>query len=193
MHYVLHLLNRKPVHGYEILQEIESKTEGAWRPGAGSIYPVLKKLQSNGYIEALADGEADRGETEQRTYRITPKGQACLKEANTTFAHAGQSWNAIRHIFIELIDDKHLVELFTNGSRAQFEYAQELLTLKGGTLPPDEAKYMLKEYVLILERHMSWAKGIIKTLEDGKLGLQDAGKTQSNDIQGDGRSDIREH
>ncbi|TMI28906.1 PadR family transcriptional regulator, partial [Candidatus Bathyarchaeota archaeon] len=42
--YVLHRIAARPAHGYGLLQEIENKTEGVWRPGAGSIYPILKEL-----------------------------------------------------------------------------------------------------------------------------------------------------
>src|SRR3989454_929546 len=44
MHYALYKIAQRPSHGYELLQDIESRTEGAWRPGAGSIYPMLKKM-----------------------------------------------------------------------------------------------------------------------------------------------------
>src|SRR5438552_3272151 len=51
-YYILHKIAQKPIHGYEIIQDIDSKTEGAWRPGAGSLYPILKKLVSEGLIKA---------------------------------------------------------------------------------------------------------------------------------------------
>src|SRR5207249_11975248 len=35
-HYILHKIAQHPLHGYEVIQDIESRTEGAWRPGAGS-------------------------------------------------------------------------------------------------------------------------------------------------------------
>src|SRR5438132_13484119 len=50
-YYILHKIAQKPIHGYEIIQDIDSKTEGAWRPGAGSLYPILKKLVSEGLIK----------------------------------------------------------------------------------------------------------------------------------------------
>ncbi len=52
LHYILHSISLKPKHGYEILQDIDGKTDGAWRPGVGSVYPILKKLLANGYIQA---------------------------------------------------------------------------------------------------------------------------------------------
>src|ERR1035441_5342302 len=66
LHYMLRKISKNPCHGYEILQEIDAKTEGAWRPGAGSIYPILKKLLENGYIQSDQKTGADR-----RIYSIT--------------------------------------------------------------------------------------------------------------------------
>src|SRR6266699_3441405 len=51
-YYILHKIAQRPIHGYEIIQDIDSKTEGAWRPGAGSLYPILKKLVTEGLIKA---------------------------------------------------------------------------------------------------------------------------------------------
>src|SRR5947199_9665587 len=44
-HYVLHRIAQMPVHGYEVIQDIESRTQGTWRPGARSLYPIRKKLE----------------------------------------------------------------------------------------------------------------------------------------------------
>src|SRR2546430_15767480 len=70
-YYILHKINQKPIHGYEIIQDIDSKTDGAWRPGAGSIYPILKKLVSEGLIKAEPEPS---DEATRRVYHITSKG-----------------------------------------------------------------------------------------------------------------------
>src|SRR6266516_1556471 len=77
-YYILHKIAQKPIHGYEIIQDIDSKTEGAWRPGAGSLYPILKKLVSEGLIKA--DPEPSN-EATRRVYQITPKGVESLAHA----------------------------------------------------------------------------------------------------------------
>lgn len=41
----LALLNEKPMHGYEMIKEIEERSGGYWRPSAGSIYPTLQLLE----------------------------------------------------------------------------------------------------------------------------------------------------
>ncbi|HLQ21553.1 MAG TPA: PadR family transcriptional regulator, partial [Nitrososphaerales archaeon] len=40
--YVLSLLSRRPEAGYSIMRTIEETTDGAWRPGPGTVYPLLR-------------------------------------------------------------------------------------------------------------------------------------------------------
>lgn len=56
----LALLAERPMHGYEMIQELESRTGGLWRPSPGSIYPTLQLLEDEGLIEAEATGGRKR-------------------------------------------------------------------------------------------------------------------------------------
>ena len=47
---LLMLLNEKPFHGYEMMKEVEDRTECFWKPTAGGIYPMLQSLEKAGYI-----------------------------------------------------------------------------------------------------------------------------------------------
>ncbi|UOQ89359.1 PadR family transcriptional regulator [Agromyces endophyticus] len=49
---VIALLAEQPMHGYQIIQEIESRSGGSWKPSAGSVYPTLQLLADEGLIEA---------------------------------------------------------------------------------------------------------------------------------------------
>ncbi len=49
---VLALLAERPMHGYEMIQELESRTDGMWRPSPGSIYPTLQLLEDEGLVSA---------------------------------------------------------------------------------------------------------------------------------------------
>jgi DNA-binding PadR family transcriptional regulator len=70
----LALLAERPMHGYEMIKELSERTDGAWRPSAGSIYPTLQLLEDEGLIRGEeADGkrrfsltEAGTAEYEQR-------------------------------------------------------------------------------------------------------------------------------
>ncbi len=67
---VLVLLAERPMHGYEIIGELARRTEGMWRPSAGSIYPTLQLLEDEGLVIAATDGGG------KRRYALTPEGEA---------------------------------------------------------------------------------------------------------------------
>jgi DNA-binding PadR family transcriptional regulator len=47
---MLALLAEQPMHGYEMIQELDSRTGGIWRPSPGSVYPTLQLLEDEGLI-----------------------------------------------------------------------------------------------------------------------------------------------
>ena len=54
---VLALLNEEPMHGYQIMSELAERSNGAWKPSPGSIYPLLQQLADEGLVESdEADG-----------------------------------------------------------------------------------------------------------------------------------------
>jgi DNA-binding PadR family transcriptional regulator len=65
---VLALLLERPMHGYEMIQELESRTGGIWRPSPGSIYPTLQLLEDEGLIEAESGGG-------RKSYQLTSDGR----------------------------------------------------------------------------------------------------------------------
>src|SRR3989454_11530420 len=153
-YYILHKIAQKPIHGYEIIQDIDSKTEGAWRPGAGSLYPILKKLVSEGLIKVDPEPSA---EATRRVYQITPKGVESLGHAKEMFTNFQQRFGSLRRLFIELIDPENLATFFVDGSNRQFQMAQEMLESKRNKISQADLQYILKEYTLNLERQMNWA------------------------------------
>jgi DNA-binding PadR family transcriptional regulator len=51
---ILALLAERPMHGYEMIQELEERTGGVWRPSPGAVYPALQLLEDQGMVEADA-------------------------------------------------------------------------------------------------------------------------------------------
>ncbi len=64
---VLKIIKEKPTHGYDIIKTVELRSNGRWTPSAGSIYPILEKLESKGFIQS-------EGIERRKVYTITPKG-----------------------------------------------------------------------------------------------------------------------
>ncbi|MEM3731770.1 MAG: PadR family transcriptional regulator [Candidatus Bathyarchaeia archaeon] len=72
---VLELLNEKPLSGSEIMNEIEKRTNGLWKPSPGSVYPLLAWLQDNGYVK-----EVPAEESGIKRYTLTDKGKKLLED-----------------------------------------------------------------------------------------------------------------
>ena len=66
---VLAILAEEPGHGYDVIQRLEEKTQGAWRPSPGSVYPTLQLLEDEGLVRSV---ERDA----KRVYEITDAGRA---------------------------------------------------------------------------------------------------------------------
>ena len=48
----LYLLEEEPRNGYQLMQELEERSGGAWRPSPGSIYPALSQLEDEGLVRS---------------------------------------------------------------------------------------------------------------------------------------------
>jgi DNA-binding PadR family transcriptional regulator len=65
---MLLLLDEQPQNGYQLIQEIERRTEGVWKPSPGSVYPALQQLEDEGLVQA-AESEG------KRAYDLTADGR----------------------------------------------------------------------------------------------------------------------
>jgi DNA-binding PadR family transcriptional regulator len=73
---VLMLLAEEPRNGYQLMQTIEERSDGRWRPSPGSVYPTLSQLEDEGLIRAV-----ERDGT--KLFEITDQGRARLGESKT--------------------------------------------------------------------------------------------------------------
>lgn len=70
---VLHLLNERPRHGYEIIKAIEELAGGEYSPSPGVIYPTLTLLEELGQASVTLE------QAGKKQYGITPEGVAALE------------------------------------------------------------------------------------------------------------------
>jgi DNA-binding PadR family transcriptional regulator len=70
---ILALLSEGPRHGYQLIQDITERSDGAWAPSPGSIYPALSSLQDEGLI----DDEKLEG---RRVFSLTDAGRAYVAD-----------------------------------------------------------------------------------------------------------------
>jgi DNA-binding PadR family transcriptional regulator len=69
---LLRLLAEEPSNGYQLMQTIEERSDGRWRPSPGSVYPTLAQLEDEGLIRTT-------DATEARKFEITDAGRAHLE------------------------------------------------------------------------------------------------------------------
>lgn len=81
---VLVLLDEAPRNGYQLMQAIEERSGGAWRPSPGSIYPVLSQLEDEGLVASESD---DHG----RRFALTASGRADVTANRERY---GKPWEA---------------------------------------------------------------------------------------------------
>jgi DNA-binding PadR family transcriptional regulator len=76
---ILALLGERPMHGYEMIQELEERTGGQWRPSAGSIYPTLQLLADEGLVSSeQVDGK--------RVFSLTDAGREAAEREGSEAA-----------------------------------------------------------------------------------------------------------
>src|SRR5829696_5354997 len=82
---LLVLLAEEPRNGYQLMQEIEQRSDGVWRPSPGSVYPALQLLEDEGLVRVEGEG--------RKAYTLTDAGRAHVEE---NAAQLGAPWEAVK-------------------------------------------------------------------------------------------------
>ncbi len=73
---LLSLLSNQDMYGYEIIKELELRSDSSFQFKEGTLYPVLHKMENMGWLKSyLSKGDAGR---ERKYYQITVKGKKQL-------------------------------------------------------------------------------------------------------------------
>ncbi|WP_078966837.1 PadR family transcriptional regulator [Streptomyces sp. WM6378] len=91
---ILALLKDRPMHGYEMIQEIGERSGGAWKPSPGSVYPTLQLLEDEGLITSESEGG-------KKLFTLTDAGRTEAEsgaEAPWEDAGRGVDWEAMHEI-----------------------------------------------------------------------------------------------
>lgn len=76
--FVLSVLHRQPMHGYEVVQAVARSTHGCCSPSEGTVYPVLNEFEAGGYLESETAVVQGR---ERKIYSLTDKGRQAFQVA----------------------------------------------------------------------------------------------------------------
>ncbi|MFE5600549.1 PadR family transcriptional regulator [Streptomyces coelicoflavus] len=91
---ILALLKDRPMHGYEMIQEIAERSGGAWKPSPGSVYPTLQLLEDEGLIASESEGG-------KKLFALTEAGRTAAEEgpeAPWEEASRGIDWDALNDV-----------------------------------------------------------------------------------------------
>lgn len=116
---VLLLLNEEPLHGYQLIQQIGERSNGAWTPSPGSVYPVLSQLEDEGLISIeRVDG--------RKTASLTDEGRAHVEEH---LQELGSPWDdaQAQPDFAAMADERHAI----GRSTKSFAHAWRQVALAG--------------------------------------------------------------
>ncbi len=123
---ILALLAEEPMHGYQIIREIEERTAGKWKPSAGSVYPTLQLLADEGLVSAATAHD-------RKTYSLTDAGrqEAAKVTSKAPWAaaeshhHSGSAMGPLSKSGFDLA--QAVAQVARSGSRAQQDKAVEAL------------------------------------------------------------------
>jgi DNA-binding PadR family transcriptional regulator len=74
---IMRILYEKPMHGYQLLEEIKKRSCGCHKLESGSIYTILRRMEKGGLLNSK--WEKVDGSLERRVYNLTEKGIEALK------------------------------------------------------------------------------------------------------------------
>jgi DNA-binding PadR family transcriptional regulator len=98
--YLLYSLQKKPKSGYEIISEIKEKTEGAWVPSKGTIYPLLNQLEKEGLIKIKIKEKRSKN-----IFMITPEGKKMLLNIKKQGESMMKKFMKFRNLIIDMIEE----------------------------------------------------------------------------------------
>src|SRR5262249_62112730 len=113
------LLAEEPRNGYQIMQEVEERSEGVWRPSPGSVYPALAQLEDEGLIRT----EEAEG---RKLFALTDAGHEYVRERGpekpAPWEQMGGDLSDTRVELAKLMRElaHAFVQVMRTGSEAQF-------------------------------------------------------------------------
>jgi DNA-binding PadR family transcriptional regulator len=115
----------EPLNGYQVIQQIAERTEGAWKPSPGSVYPTIAQLVDEGLVEDAPSG--------RKTLQLSTTGRTYLSDNAEeiaavwrSFEDAGEDDHAdLRQVIKQTVGA--IVQVASAGTPAQQAKAVEIL------------------------------------------------------------------
>jgi DNA-binding PadR family transcriptional regulator len=160
---VLGLLKERPMHGYQLSRELGDSLGGLWRVSYGSLYPTLRRLESDAAIESEA-GDV-RGARRKKVYRITPKGEQIFLELLQESPQDTQTEDArfrMRLAFFRYLPPETRIRLLEKRRQAlQERLATIAESLQTGRRTDDYGRALIEHNRSVTESDISWLEQLI--------------------------------
>lgn len=103
---ILSLLAEEPMNGYQVITAIAERSDGAWQPGPGSVYPAMYALHEEGLVDPVVSGpEAALGR--RKVHALTDEGRAWVEEHAEELRSAWEESTTPQRGFRELRHEVH--------------------------------------------------------------------------------------
>ena len=89
---ILKLLERMPMHGYDVVQAIKIASGSKLQFGEGCVYPILHRLEAQGLLSSRKQLVGGR---DRIVYRVTPRGRKRLAETSSAWKQVIAGVNAV--------------------------------------------------------------------------------------------------
>jgi DNA-binding PadR family transcriptional regulator len=154
----LGLLQREPLHGYRLKQQLELFMSSSISVNYGAIYPLLKRLEERGEITTLATDQTEAGPS-RKTYSITVKGRQ--RWHHKMMEHPHESWvNSRSRFFIKFfffgdLDSAERIKLIERRLRA-CQQRLESVELEKWSLSDAYQENVLQHCFSVLRAEIQW-------------------------------------
>lgn len=126
--YALTIMAREgPLHGYALSERIAERTGGSWRPGAGAVYPALRRLEERGLAVGRRDGV-------RRPFSITPRGRALLRQFAARPADRSAAGPDTTALWMEIVGERDRGQFLLRRLRRHLDEALRYAEATRGTV-----------------------------------------------------------
>ena len=113
---IARLLTKRELTGTQIMEILEERSQGKWRPSPGSIYPLLSSLEEHGLIKTV------RTDGRSKIYTLSEKGHNHFKETFKRKGDVEDRTRIHRAVWMQMLDSSDQAIFHVHGIRMAIEH-----------------------------------------------------------------------
>ncbi|MCL6003553.1 MAG: helix-turn-helix transcriptional regulator [Thermoplasmatales archaeon] len=156
---ILTMAKDGPIYGNQVSNLISERTEGAWKPSAGSIYPALERLKHRGLIERYEEGG-------KVMYRITEKGSAFVSKIRERHFERSPISKFMGKLWMDVMSPEERTRFILSSAQHTADSLEEnLKNIRTGLENSRQYEVFLMTYELELEKTLKILRDARKELK----------------------------